>query len=161
MSLAPPHTPHTGEIAFSATLELGGRTATGIEVPEHVVEQLAAGKRPPVRVTLNDHTYRSTIAPMKGRYMLPVSAAVRRSADISAGDDVEVRLAHDTEPRTVTLPPDFAQALEEDPAAQDLFNTLSYSNKRRFLLSVEGAKTDETRRRRVGKAVAALREERT
>lgn len=158
MSLAPPH---TGEIVFSATLELGGKTATGIEVPEHVVEQLGAGKRPPVRVMLNGHAYRSTIARMRGRYMLPVSTVMRERAHVDAGDDVEVRLTHDTEPRTVTLPPDFADALREDRAAQDFFNTLSYSNRRRFVLSVEGAKTHETRQRRIARAVAALREERT
>ena len=158
MSVAPPHAP---EIVFSATLELGGKTATGIEVPEHVVERLGAGKRPPVRVALNGHTYRSTVAPMKGRYMLPVSAEVRQRADVEEGDEIEVRLAHDTEPRTVTVPADFARALKEDPAVQDFFNTLSHSNKRRFVLSVEGAKTDETRQRRIAKAVATLREERT
>ena len=145
-----------------ATVLQNDKTATGIEIPEEVVTALSSGKRPAVKVTVNDrHTYRSTVAPMGGDFMLPVSADVRGRAGVQAGDEVDVRLELDTAPRTVTVPPDFADALASDPAAQDLFNTLSYSNKQRFVLSVEGAKTDETRRRRIARVVATLREERT
>ena len=61
---------------FTATLELGGKTATGIEVPASVMSSLE-GKRPPVAVTLRGHTYRTTVASMGGRFLIPVSAAVR------------------------------------------------------------------------------------
>jgi hypothetical protein len=150
-----------GAVVFRASILLARKTATGIRVPDAVVEQLGAGKRPRVHVTINGYAYRSTVAPMGGDFMLPVSADVRGRAGVQAGDEVEVRLELDTAPRTVTVPPDFADALASDPAAQDLFNTLSYSNKQRFVLSVEGAKSDETRRRRIAKAVATLREQRT
>jgi len=152
--------PHPGAIDFSAPILLCRKTATGIRVPDDVVAQLGSGKRPRVRATINGYTYRSTVSPMGGVFMLPVSAQVRERAAVAAHQDVEVRLALDTEPRTVTVPPDFAQALAEQPAAQDFFNTLSYSNKQRFVLSIEGAKTGETRQRRIAKAVATLREER-
>jgi hypothetical protein len=158
MNQAPPH---PGAIDFSATILLGGKTATGIRVPDDVVAQLGSGKRPRVHATINGYTYRTTVSPMGGAFMLPVSAQVRERADVVAHQDVEVRLALDTEPRTVTVPPDFARALAEQPAAQDFFNTLSYSDKQRFVLSIEGAKTGETRQRRIAKAVATLREERT
>jgi hypothetical protein len=98
---------------FHATIELGGKTATGIEVPAEVVAALGSGKRPPVRVTINEYTYRSTVASMGGRFMLPVSAEVRGSAGISAGEEVDVDIELDTEPREVTVPPDFAGALDE------------------------------------------------
>jgi uncharacterized protein YdeI (YjbR/CyaY-like superfamily) len=93
--------------------------------------------------------------------MLPVSADVRSKANVQAGDDVEVQLKLDTEPRTVTVAPDLTSALAQERTAQDVFDTLSYSNKQRFVLSIEGAKTDETRQRRIAKAVAMLPEERT
>src|SRR5688500_7615340 len=100
---------------FQGTVELGGKTATGIEVPAEVVEALDAGKRPPVQVTLGDYTYRSTIATMGGRYMIPVSAEVRELAGVAAGDRVEVRLVLDTAIREVDVPQDFAAALDAEP----------------------------------------------
>jgi hypothetical protein len=146
---------------FRATLQLGGKTATGIEVPAEVVEGLGAGKRPAVRVTIKGHTYRTTVAPMGGRFMLPVSADNRTSAGVAAGDEVDVDVALDTEPREVSVPPDLAEALDAEPDAKRYFDGLSYSHKLRHVLAIEGAKTAETRQRRVAKAVSALREGRT
>ncbi len=146
---------------FRARVELGGKTATGIRVPPEVVADLGRGKRPPVRVTLNGHTYRSTVAVMGGDYLVPVSAEVRAAAGVAAGDEVDVEVELDTEPREVVAPPDLAAALDADPAARSFFDTLSYSNRRRLVLSVEDAKTPETRQRRIAKAVDALREGRT
>ena len=142
---------------FHATLILNGKTATGIQVPDEVVEQLGAGKRPPVRVTIGSYTYRTTVAPMGGQFWIPVSAENRAGAGINAGDEVDVAIEIDTEPREVTVPADLAAALEADPAAKQAFEKLSYSNKRLHVLSVEDAKTPETRQRRVDKVMATLR----
>jgi hypothetical protein len=137
---------------------LGGKTATGFEIPEDVVTALGAGRRPAVRVTVNGHTYRSTVAVMGGAHMLPLNAENRAAAGVAAGDEVRVEVILDTEPREVTVPDDLAAALAVDPAARAYFDGLSYSNKRGFVQLIEGAKTDETRQRRVAKAVATLRE---
>ncbi len=146
---------------FRAVLQLGGKTATGIQVPDHVVAGLGASKRPAVRVTINGYAYRSTVTVMGGLYMLPVSAEVRAHAGVAAGDEVDVEIALDIEPREVSMPSDVAEALGRDGDAQRFFDGLSYSNKRRIVLSIEGAKTPETRQRRIDKAVSALREERS
>ena len=143
---------------FHGTVLQSGKTATGIQVPEEVVEGLGSGKRPPVRVTINAYTYRTTVAPMGGVFMIPVSAEVRERARVAGGDDVEVGIELDSQPREVTVPPDFASALDVDAAAREFFDGLSYSRKRWHVLSVEGAKTDETRRRRIAKSVEMLRE---
>lgn len=143
---------------FRATLLQSGKTATGIRVPDKVVESLGSGKRPAVSVTIKGHTYRSTVAVMGGVYMVGVSAENREKAQVSAGE-VEVDIEVDTRPREVTVPSDFADALRRQPAANRFFEGLSYSNRLRHVLSIEGAKTTETRQRRVAKAVKALREE--
>lgn len=143
---------------FRAIIQLGGKTATGIAVPAEVVAHLASSKRPPVRVTINGHTYRSTVAPMDGVFMLPISAENRMLANVSAGDEVEVEIEPDTQPREVSVPPDFLEALDRDADARRFFDGLSYSNKQRFVLSIEGARTAETRLRRIAKAVGTLRE---
>jgi hypothetical protein len=146
---------------FRTTLQQSGKTATGIGVPAEVVERLGSGKRPAVRVTINGHTYRSTVAPMGGVFMLPVSAQIRAQAGVKAGDEVEVEIELDTEPREVTVPPDLLEALHQDQAALRHFDGLSNSNQQRIVLSIEETKSAETRLRRIAKAVSLLREGRT
>jgi len=143
---------------FRARIELSGKTATGIQVPAEVVALLGTSKRPAVLVTINGHTYRSTVAPMGGVSMLPISAENRVLAHVSAGDEVEVEIEPDTGPREVSVPPDFQEALDRDAEARRFFDGLSYSNQQRFVLSIEGARTTETRLRRIAKAVETLRE---
>jgi hypothetical protein len=150
---------HTPDMRFQTTLQLAGRTATGFRVPEEVVKALGKGKRPPVLVTLNGHyTYRNTVAVYGDEYLLGVSAEHRAGAGVKAGDKIDVDLELDTAPREVTLPADFAEALDAEPAARATFDGLSNSNKGWHVTNVEGAKTEETRQRRIAKSVAALRE---
>jgi hypothetical protein len=157
MNQAPPTEAAT---TFRATILLDGKTATGIRVPDEVVAALGQSRRPAVHATIAGYTYRSTVASMRGHFMLPVSADVRQRAGVAAGDEVDVQLSLDTEPRIVTVPPDLAHALAQDDTAARFFNTLSYSNKQRFVLSIEGAKTGETRQRRIAKTLDTLRAER-
>ena len=142
---------------FRGTVELGGKTATGIEVPADVVESLGAGKRPAVNVTINGHTYRSTIASTGGRYLLPLSADNRTAAGASAGDEVDVDVELDTAPRTVEVPADFRAALDEDNAARTRWDALAYSHRLRHVLAINEAKAPETRQRRIAKAIEMLR----
>jgi Bacteriocin-protection, YdeI or OmpD-Associated/Domain of unknown function (DUF1905) len=143
---------------FHTTILQSGKTATGIVVPDEVVEALGPGKRPPVRVTINGYTYRNTIAVMGGEYMVGVSAEHRAGAGVAGGDEVDVDIELDTAPREVTVPDDFAAALDAEPAARATFDGLSYSNRSWHVLQVTGAKTDETRQRRIAKSVETLRE---
>jgi bifunctional DNA-binding transcriptional regulator/antitoxin component of YhaV-PrlF toxin-antitoxin module len=141
---------------FRATVELHGKSATGIVVPAEVVTALGQGKRVPVTATLNGHSYRTTVASMGGRFLIPVSAQVRQDAGLAAGDAVEVDLELDEAPRTVTVPDDLAAALAANPAAGAAFAKLSYSHQQQHVLAVEGAKAAETRRRRIESAVTKL-----
>ena len=143
---------------FHTTIVQGDKTATGIRIPDEVVEALGAGKRPPIRVTINGFTYRSTVAVMSGAYMVGVSAENRAGAGVAGGDEVDVDIELDTAPREVTVPPEFAAALDAEPAARRTFDGLSNSNKAWHVLQIVGAKTDETRQRRIGKSIEALRE---
>ncbi len=141
---------------FSSILEKSGGNATGIVVPQKIVEALGGGKKPKVNVVLNGFTYRSSIAMMGGDYMIPVSKDVREKAGVKGGDPIDVEVTLDTAPREVEVPADFGAALDLVPAARAKFDTLSNSNKSRHVLSVDGAKTPETRARRIEKAIAEL-----
>jgi antitoxin component of MazEF toxin-antitoxin module len=143
---------------FHSTVELGGKTATGIQVPHDVVEALGAGKRPAVTVSVGSHTYRTTVAPMAGKYYLPLSRENREAAGVEAEDEVEVEIDLDTEPRVMEPPDDLAQALSLDDPAREFFDTLSYSHRRAYVDWITSAKKPETRERRIGQAVEMLGE---
>lgn len=142
---------------FHGKVELNGKTATGIEVPAEVITGLSAGKRPAVRATINGFTYRTSVGAMGGRFLLPVSAQIRAAAGVAAGDEVDVDLEVDTEPRTVTVPADLAAALDADPAVRRAFDGLSYSHQLRYVQPIEDAKTAATRQRRIDKVLGDLR----
>jgi hypothetical protein len=142
---------------FRATVEPGGKTATGIEVPEKVVAVLGSGSRPPVTVTVGGHSYRTTIARMGGRFLVPVSAENRTAAGVAAGDDVDVDIEPDTAPREVELPADLTEALTRDEAVRATFDGLSYTHRKEWVRWVGEAKKADTRAARLAKTVEALR----
>jgi hypothetical protein len=150
------------ETTFRAEVRLSGRTSTGVPVPVAVVEALGAGKRPPVRVTLDDrYTYRSSVAAMGGEYLVPLSAEHRDASGVGAGDVVQVHLELDTDRREVKVPTDLALALEGHPEAKAFFEELSFSHQQWYVLPIEQAKKPETRHRRVEKALALLKDKHT
>jgi hypothetical protein len=144
-------------VRFHTTILQSGKTATGIQVPEEIVDDLGAGKRPAVKITINGFTYRSTVAVLGGAYMVGVSAENRAGAGVAGGDEVDVDIELDTAPREVVVPDDLNAALDADPDARRTFDSLSYSNKSWHVLQVQAAKSDETRRRRIAKSIDALR----
>jgi hypothetical protein len=143
---------------FRTTIQLAGKTATGIQVPTEIIESLGAGKKPAVRVTLRGHTYRTTVASRGDRYLVGVSAENRASAGVAAGDELDVEIELDTEPREITVPGDLADALAADSKAATFFESLTYSQKRWYVEPIEQAKKAETRERRLAKALDMLRQ---
>ena len=143
---------------FRTTILSAGKTAAGIQIPTEVVEALGSGKKPPVRVTIDGHTYRSSIATMDGVSMVGVTNEFRKAWGLAGGDEVDVEIELDTEKREVVVPPELAAELDADADARRFFDGLSYSNKRRIVMPIDEAKTPETRQRRIDKAIGQLRE---
>ena len=141
---------------FRAVIEQSGVTATGIPVPDEVVAGLGPGKRHAITVTINGHSYRSSVAPYRGAYMIALSAENRTKAGVAGGDEVDVTVELDDQPRTVEEPAALSAALAADPAARTAFDQLSFSNQRRHVLAIDSAKTDATRQRRLDAVLAEL-----
>jgi hypothetical protein len=130
--------------------------ATGLPVPPEAIAALGTKKRPPVKVSLAGHTYRTTVAAYGEVFMLPLSKEHRQAAGVEAGDKVEVTIELDTEPRTVEVPADLAAALKAAPGATEAFDALSYTMRKEYARQVESAKAPETRQRRIAGIVAKL-----
>ena len=140
---------------FETTMFLSGNN-TGIEVPPDVIDALGAGRRPAVRVTVNGYDYRSTVAVMGGRYLIPFSSDKRAATGIRGGDPIVVDLELDTAPRTVEVPEDLATALDAAPGARQAWDRLAPSHQKAHVTAVESAKAAETRQRRIAKAIEML-----
>ncbi len=137
-------------------LQIGNNT--GINVPDEIIAKLAAGKKPPVVITVKKYTYRSTVAVMGGKYMISLSAENRKNANVKGGDELEIVITLDTEPRTVQLPIDFQNRLAKNKQAEAAFEKLSPSRKKAIVVSINDAKTKETKIKRIEKAINSLAE---
>jgi Bacteriocin-protection, YdeI or OmpD-Associated/Domain of unknown function (DUF1905) len=144
-------------LRFRTEVELHGKTATGLTVPDEIVEQLSGGKRVKVLVTIAKHSYRTTVAPMGGKFLIPLAAENREAAGVSAGDVVEVTIAPDEAPREVELPDDLAAAIGANGPAREFFNGLSFTYRKEWVRWVTEAKKPETRTTRIEKTVEALK----
>ena len=142
-------------VKFSTTMSQMGNN-TGIEVPAEIVAALDAGKRPAVVVNVNGYEYRSTVAPMGGKYLLPFSAERRKESGIQGGDPIDVELTLDTAPRTVEVPEDLQTAINSSATAAAAWDKLSYTHRKEHVRSVIDAKKAETRTRRIAAVVAEL-----
>ena len=142
-------------ITFHTTILQTGKNTAGIQVPEEVMEKLGAGKRPLVRVTINKYSYRSAVAVMGGRYMISFNPEHRKAAGVQGGDETDVTLEVDVEPRTVEIPTDLKDALTKANRL-DAFEKTAPSMKKEYVRQVEEAKAQETRQRRINKIVEKL-----
>jgi hypothetical protein len=140
----------------STVLQAPGMKATGITVPDEVIEALGGSKKPAVTVVVAGFTYRTTVATRYGGYIFPLSAEHRSASGLGAGDPVEVTLELDIAPRTVEVPDDLAAALGAAPGIRAAFDALSPSQRKAHVTNVEGTKNAETRARRVSAVVEKL-----
>jgi len=149
-------TDKAASVSFDTTVAATGNN-TGIVVPDEVIEQLSAGKRPPVLVNVNGYEYRNTVAVMGGKNMISISAAVRAATGLKAADPIHVTVTVADAPREVAIPEDFAAALAADDQAGAFFGKLSNSVQRYHIDSITAAKSADTRQRRIDKAIALFR----
>jgi hypothetical protein len=139
-------------VTFTTTLTATGNN-TGIEVPPAVLEQLGGGKRPAVVADVNGYSFECTIGAMGGKAMIAFSAARRKATGLSGGDPIEVTLTLADGPRALEVPADFRKAMRAAKGTEDFFTGLAPSLQRYHVDNIEGAKTPETRQRRIEKAV--------
>lgn len=130
--------------------------ATGITIPFDV-EQVFGQKRVPVRVWINDAEYRTTVMRMGGRYMMAVPKAFRDAAGIKAGETITVTMEKDTEKRAVEVPKDLAAALDAS-GLSEVFSKMSFTHQKEYVNSINDAKREETRVRRIEKTLEMLKD---
>ena len=136
--------------------------AAAVVLDDDQVAAIGEGaKRFPVRATVNGYTWRTTVTRMRGEFLLGLNREVRESAGVEAGDKVEVAIELDTDPREVEIPQALARALSADPDAQAAFERLAFTHRKEYARWIAEAKREETRGRRVARALQMLSEGQT
>jgi hypothetical protein len=150
-----------GSVRFTATL-VGRGPAAAIVLDDDQVATVGEGaKRFPVAATVNGYTWRTTVARMRGEFLVGLSRAVREGAGVQAGETVEVELELDDSPREVDVPEALASALAAQPSLRAIYDSLAYTYRKEYARSVREAKREETRERRVAEVIEKLRERAT
>ena len=142
---------------FTVELERVQKTATMFRVPFDLEEAFGRA-RPPVKVTIRGHIWRTTPGVYGGVGHVVVNRAVKAATGVDAGDRVRVTMELDTEPRTVAVPDDLRDALDGQPEVARAFDDLSFTHRREYVDWVEEAKRPETRVRRIAGTVERVRE---
>jgi Bacteriocin-protection, YdeI or OmpD-Associated/Domain of unknown function (DUF1905) len=145
-----------GEIRLTGDLVARGPAAAFVLDDEQVATVGEGAKRFPVVATVNGYTWRTSVARMGGEFLVGLNKEVRTGAGVQAGDTVTLELTLDTEPRTVDVPPPLAQALDADPKAKAIYHGLAFTHRKEYARWIAEAKRDETRERRVAKALEML-----
>jgi len=136
---------------FTTTIFTGGGNTAGFWIPEDIVMSFNKGKRVPVIVTINGYSYRNTITSYEGKFAIGVSVENREKANLKVGDEVEIELVLDDQPREVEVPQDMQEELSKDLKAKEIFEKLAYSHKKEYVRWITEAKKQETRKARLEK----------
>lgn len=138
-------------VTFDTTLSIFGNN-TGIEIPNQVLEKLAAGKRPSLIVAVNGYQYQCTPGIMNGKTILSFSSEHRNKSGLKGGDQIHVELSVATELRKVEMSEDFLKALQATKT-EEFFKSLPNSLQRYHCDLINAATAQETKQRRIEKAV--------
>ncbi len=141
---------------FRAVLSKGDGGGHTLEVPLDVREVFGEA-RPPVRGTVNGTPFSTRVAVYGGKYYLGFNREIRDAAGIGDGDELAIELERDDAPRELEVSAAFGEALAAGGVREE-FDALSYTHRREYVRWIEEAKRDETRERRLAKAVEMLRD---
>ena len=148
----------TNKIKFKAVIEEAYNSGAYVTVPFDV-EDVFGKKRVQVKATIAGFPYRGSMVRMGTEdHILVVLKDIRKKAGVTIGDEIEVEVEEDTEPRVVTIPEDVQQALAEHPEAGAFFEKLPYSGRKEYMFWIESAKRAETRRNRIAKMIDLLKQ---
>jgi len=146
------------KLEFTVKLEgKAGSSVAWLNAPFDVAKVFGTRARVPVRGTVNGFPFRSSLMPMGGCHGMAVNKTMRDGAGVEAGDTVSVVIERDEAERVVEIPPLLKKALAKSKTALANWQKLSFTNQKEIALSITGAKQEETRTRRLAKAMNILK----
>lgn len=145
------------KLEFTVKLDGKGTSVAWLNAPFDVVHVFGTRARVPVRGTINGFAFRSSLMPMGGCHGMAINKTMREGAGVKAGDTVSVVMERDEAERTVEVPPILKKELAKSKTAQTNWEKLSFTSQKEIVVSINGAKQEETRTRRLKKAMDILK----
>ncbi len=142
-------------VTYRTTVQQSGNN-TGIPIPDHVLDELGAGRRPRVRAEIDGYVLVASVGSMGGQAMLSFSKAHREASGFDGGRDVTVRIQVDDGDDDLEIPGDLDEALGASPDARAFFDSLASSYRKNFVTQITSAKQSETRERRIATTIEKL-----
>jgi hypothetical protein len=148
----------TKKQTFTAVIQNAGGGGAFVEVPFDV-EEAFGSKRPKVKAAIEGVSYRGILTRMGGdHHLLIILKGIREQIGKTFGDEVEITVEPDTEPRVIEIPKDLMKELKKDKEAKAFFDKLSYTHQREYVTWINEAKREETRQNRVVKTIEMLKQ---
>jgi hypothetical protein len=145
------------KLEFTVKLEGKGTSVAWLNAPFDVIKVFGTRARVPVRGTINGFAFRSSLMPMGGCHGMAINKSMRDGAGVKPGDAVSVVMERDEGKRIVEAPALLKKEMAKSKTAQAKWEKLSFTNKKEIALSISSAKQEETRRRRLAKAMDILK----
>ena len=143
---------------FTASIQNAGGGGAFVDIPFDV-EKAFGSKKPKVKAMIEGVPYRGTLVRMgKESHMLVVLKEIREQAGKDFGDEIEVTLEPDAEPRVIDVPADLQKQFKTNKDAKAFFDKLAYTHQKEYVKWIEEAKRDETRQARVIKTIEMLKQ---
>ena len=141
---------------FAATIEPRSNGGAAIRVPFDPSAEWGAKERHDVTGTIAGRAVRGTLTVVSGAHFLQLGPAWCRDSHVGPGASVTVVLAPEG-PQFSSLATDFKAGLEREPEARRFFESLATFYRKGFVRWIEDAKRPETRTKRIGETLAALK----
>ena len=147
-----------GKRKFTAEILLHKSGGMYILVPFDVEKEYGK-KRVKIIAKIESETYRGLLTRMGSPdHVLIILKEIREKIGKTVGDIINVEVEEDTKPRVIIVPKDLQKLLDENPNIKAFFQTLSYTHQKEYVQWIEGAKKEETRIRRLNKAIELMKE---
>ena len=143
---------------FTATIKNAGGGGAYVEVPFDA-EAAFGAKKPRVKAMIEGVPYRGLLSRMGTEaHLLVILKDIREKIGKTFGDEVTITVEPDTEPRVVEIPVELKKAFRTEKQAKAFFDKLSYTHQREYVMWINEAKREETRRNRITKAIEMLKQ---
>lgn len=142
---------------FKAVIQNAGGGGAFVEIPFDVEAEFGV-KRPKIRALIEGVPYRGILTRMGSEcHMLIILKGIREQIGKTFGDEIEITVEPDVEPREIEIPDDLKKAFKTEKEANAFFDKLSYTHRKEYVTWINEAKKEETRQSRIVKTIEMLK----
>jgi uncharacterized protein DUF1905/bacteriocin resistance YdeI/OmpD-like protein len=143
---------------FKGKIEAGDGGGAYVPFPYDTAKEFATKGKVPVKAIFDGVPYTGSLIKYgHPLHMLGILKAIREQTGKGPGDTIEVVVWKDEEIRTLEVPAQFKSVMKKE-GLLPVFEKLSYTHRKEYCRWITEAKKEETRVKRLQKAIAMLKQ---